>query len=118
MRVSSKEFEEEIARAIGRLPKFLRAAVEEAGVAVLTEDQPPRHSGDLEDEALFAEFIGPTSAEFASGVSPHPPTVVLYRSTFASECETMAGFREEVYRTLVHELGHFLGLDEDKLDDV
>ncbi len=118
MQVSSKKFEEEIVWAMGRLPKFLREAADAAGVAVLTEDRPPRDSGDESDDALFAEFVGPTVAEFASGDSPHPPTVVLYRSTFESECENTAEFREELYRTLIHELGHFLGFDEAALDGV
>ena len=118
MRVNAKRFSDEVARAMGRLPKFLKDAANTAGVAVLTDDRPPRHPGDQPDDALFAEFIGPTSLEFASGDSPHPPTVVLYRSTFESECDNIADFREELYRTLIHELGHFLGFDEDKLADV
>lgn len=112
------EFEYEIAAAMDRLPGFLKAAVREAGVAVLAEDRPPRRSGTAADEALFAEFIGPTAVEFSAGESPHPPTVVLYRSTFESECRTLAELRDELYRTLVHEFGHFLGFDEDDLDDV
>ena len=103
---------------MGRLPKFLREAAVASGVAVLAEDRPSRDSGNSEGDALFAEFIGPTSAEFASGDSPHPPTVVLYRSTFESECEDIAEFREELYLTLVHELGHFLGFDEEILEGV
>lgn len=118
MKVNPKKFEEEIARAMGRLPKFLQEASGAAGVAVLAEDRPPRDTGDQAGDALFAEFVGPTSAVFASGDSPHPPTVVLYRSTFESECDTVEEFREELYLTLIHELGHFLGFDEDELEGV
>lgn len=117
MRIGAKQFEAEIVRAMGRLPRFLAEAAEEVGVAVLAHDRPAAdRPGDV--DGLFAEYIGPTAAEFHTGESAHPPVIALYRSTFESECETEAELREEIYRTIVHELGHFLGLDEDALEDV
>lgn len=102
-----------------RLPGFLKEAARTAGVAVLAEDEPPVCDPKARaEDALFAEFIGPTAVEFGSGESPCPPTVVLYRSTFESECGSLRNLREELYRTLLHELGHFLGFSEDALEDV
>ena len=118
MRIRSDEFEEEIGRAMDRMPKFLKEASQSAGVAVLAEDAPAQAPEDRPGEPLFAEFVGPTSVEFDTGESPFPPTVVLYRSTFESACRSKSELREELYRTLVHELGHFLGFDEDALEDV
>lgn len=118
MRIRSADFESEIARAMDRLPKFLKEAIAESGVAVLTEDVPPPDVDDDPDEPVFAYFIGPTSDEFDSAKSPDPPRIVLYRSTFESACETKSELREELYRTLIHELGHFLGFEEDEIEDV
>lgn len=118
MKIRPKEFEEEIARSMERLPGFLKDSMQESGVAVLTEDSAPSRPGEEDSGPLFAEFIGPTSAQFESGESPFPPTMVLYRATFEDACATWADAREEIYRTLVHELGHFLGFEEEDLEDV
>lgn len=115
MRISPAEFKREIAQAMDRIPRFLRQAADEAGIAVIAEDQPPPEEAG---EPAFAEFVGPTSAQFAIAESAHPPTIVFYRKTFESACSTHHQLKDELYRTLVHELGHFLGFEEDEINDV
>ena len=42
--------------------------------------------------------------------------IILYLENILEECEEAGtGFSEEVRRTYLHELGHYLGLDEDAL---
>lgn len=116
MKISESDFKTEIRKAMSRLPIFLREAVQEAGIAVVAEKSPPPGEGGA--EAPFAYFSGPSGAEALGKESPYPPTIVMFRSTFESECRTAAEFREEIYRTLVHELGHFLGFEEESIEDV
>jgi len=61
-------------------------------------------------------FNGPEFAE--EGAVPMPPQIVLFLENlwdFAESDEAI--FREEVHTTYLHELGHYLGLDEDELTD-
>lgn len=61
-------------------------------------------------------FVGP---EFAhEDAVPMPPQIILFLENlwgFAEEDEEI--FCEEVHTTLLHELGHYLGLDEDELSE-
>jgi predicted Zn-dependent protease with MMP-like domain len=78
------------------------------------------------DEATLADgtepdtlglFIGGEMAEHESGEQALPPHILLYLENlwdFAEMDETI--FREEVRVTLLHELGHFFGLDEEDLE--
>jgi predicted Zn-dependent protease with MMP-like domain len=59
-------------------------------------------------------FIGP---DFASGETvPMPPQIMLFLENLWDFAEgDLEIFRNEVYVTLLHELGHYLGLEEDGL---
>ena len=61
-------------------------------------------------------FIGPEFAE--EGAVPMPPQIILFLDNLRDFAENDPKiFREEVRITLLHELGHYLGLDEDALID-
>ena len=61
-------------------------------------------------------FTGPAFSDEAYSASPVPPQIILYLENlwhFTEGDEEM--FLEEVHTTYLHELGHYLGLDEDDL---
>jgi len=61
-------------------------------------------------------FVGPELAE--EGHVPMPPQIILFLENlwdFAEGDEEL--FRAEVHTTLLHELGHYLGLSEDDLTE-
>jgi predicted Zn-dependent protease with MMP-like domain len=61
-------------------------------------------------------FVGPEFGEGDASMSPLPPQIILYLENLwemAEEDEDV--FRFEVRTTYLHELGHYLGLDEDDL---
>jgi predicted Zn-dependent protease with MMP-like domain len=47
-----------------------------------------------------------------------PDRVVLYQKNIEAVCRTDAEIREQVRLTVIHELGHYFGLDEDQLRHV
>jgi len=47
-----------------------------------------------------------------------PDYVVLYQKNIEAICSNEAEVREQIRRTVIHELGHYFGLDEDRLKDV
>jgi len=60
-------------------------------------------------------FIGSPFAEEPAG-HPLPSEILLFlENLWVSAGGEDAAFREEVRRTLLHELGHYLGLDEEGL---
>lgn len=109
------EAEKVVTQTVAQLPdELLETAL---AVSVSYEGQP--------DAALIAEgidpgtlglFTGPDRAEHEGALDPFPPQITI----FVENLYLFAGYDEEIYRdevrtTYLHELGHYLGLDEDDL---
>jgi predicted Zn-dependent protease with MMP-like domain len=95
------------------LPKPLRARAEK--LPVTFERQP---NADLQADGIEADTLGLfTGPEFADeGNVQLPPQMILFLENlwdFAEGDEVI--FREEVRTTFLHELGHYLGLDEGEI---
>ncbi len=97
------------------LPPALRALA--ARVPVHCERVPAEeiiHEG-LEPDILGL-FSGPAHGEEGEAGSPLPPQIFLYLDNLWDFAEgDTASFRAEVRLTYLHELGHYLGWDEDDL---
>lgn len=91
-------------------------------VPVILEEVPPEEVlFDLDPPGrpteLLGCFTGPTLAERGSGDpwSALPSTISLYRRNLSRVASDPAALREELRITILHEIGHFLGLDEEDL---
>jgi predicted Zn-dependent protease with MMP-like domain len=63
-------------------------------------------------------FTGPAFADEELSASPLPPRIILYLENLWDLAEgNEEFFRDEVHTTYLHELGHYLGLDEDELTE-
>lgn len=107
----------EVAATQASLPAPL--AERARAVPVLLETQP---HADLLADGIEADtlglFTGPAFADQDLSASPVPPQIVLFLENiwlFADEQED--NYREEVRTTYLHELGHYLSLDEDDLTE-
>lgn len=103
----------EIETTLAALPRPLQ---EQANKLPVTLERSP--SADLQLDGIEANTLGLfTGAEFADeGATMLPAQIILFLENiwdFAAGDEE--GFCEEVRSTFLHELGHFLGLDEDGL---
>ena len=47
-----------------------------------------------------------------------PDHIVLYQKNIEAVCSSEAEVREQIRLTVIHELGHYFGLDEEQLKDV
>lgn len=105
--------QQEIDDVVGRLPRHIREAAQ--SVALRLEDYPDEEG--LDDD-LLGLFTGNTRTEMDGPYADALPTeIVLFLENiwdYAEENEET--FREEVRITYLHELGHFLGLDEIDLE--
>ena len=106
---------DEVRATLKALPAELRARA--APLPVSYEKQPSQEILDDGFEPdLLGLFIGPPLAE--PDAAPLPPHIILYLENIwelAGEDEVF--FREEVQITYLHELGHYLGLDEIDLEE-
>lgn len=97
------------------LPADLRDRLRD--VPVLFENRPgPQLLEDGWPDDLLGLFEGPCHGERDRDVSILPPTITLFLANLRDEAgDDPAIFRQEVRTTLLHEIGHYLGLDEDGL---
>ena len=102
-------------QTISGLPERFRQKL--ADVPILVESRP---SEDLVREGFdpraFGLFEGPTHAEHQNSEASEVPTrIVLYSANLLAESLDEDQLREEVETTVLHEAGHYFGLDEDDL---
>ncbi|MCI0744079.1 MAG: metallopeptidase family protein [Verrucomicrobia subdivision 3 bacterium] len=107
--------EREVAQTLSSLPPALREKAKP--LPVCYERRPGRDllSGDSDEEDLLGLFVG---SSYADTPDPIPQHIILFLENIWSFAEgDLEIFREEVRATYLHELGHYLGLDEDGLLD-
>lgn len=106
------DFEEHVRRALVSLPDDLRAAI--SNVEIVVEDE------NAEDPDLFGLYLGIPLTERDSGYAGVlPDKIAIYRVPLEEEFGHDAELLEEEIRvTVLHELGHHFGLDEDRLDEL
>lgn len=103
-----------VSATLRHLPQELRDAAGQVPVCI--EDWP--------DDALVKDGLSPDILGLFVGAPRHehhgdpgpPPQILLYLENILDECDAAGtSFEEEVRRTYLHELGHYLGLNEDDL---
>jgi predicted Zn-dependent protease with MMP-like domain len=83
---------------LASVPDWVRDALRD--VAVLVDDE------DDEEPDLYGVYLD------------GPPRVVVFRRPLLEDFPDPAELREQVRITLLHEIGHHFGMDEDRLDDL
>ena len=104
-------FEEHVRRALDSLPAQLARALE--NVAVVVEDENP------DDPDLFGLYHGVPLPERGSQYAGHlPDRISIYRFPLEDEFEDPAELEQEIRITVLHELGHYFGIDEDRIAEL
>ena len=105
-------FEDVVRAALDELPPELARALE--NVAVVVEDENP------EDPDLFGLYHGVPLPERGSGYGGQlPDKISVYRLPLEDEFgDDPDELREEIRITVLHELAHYFGIDEDRLEEL
>ncbi|WP_376768605.1 metallopeptidase family protein [Pseudonocardia pini] len=110
-RVDRERFEELVSDALDEVPPRLTAAMD--NVVVLVEDRHP------EDPELLGLYEGVALTERTSdygGVLPD--RITIFREAILAICETEEDVVHEVAVTVVHEIAHHFGIDEETLHEL
>ena len=105
----------EVEATLAALPAPLREPAQKLPVTFERRPNHARQADGIEPDTLGL-FVGPEFAE--EEAVPMPPQIILFLENlwdFAEQNEEF--FRDEVHTTVLHELGHYLGLDEDGLTE-
>jgi predicted Zn-dependent protease with MMP-like domain len=108
--------EEEVKCIFAALPSELRARAEPIPLVYDARNIETLDSDGVGD--TLGLFVGENMLEAGHGSGGLPAQIILYLENIWSEADgDEAIFRQEVRATLLHELGHYLGLEEIDLDE-
>lgn len=124
--ISPEEFRREIEAVIEELPAERRARVrsipievadvpDPADLTAVTPPFPPTILGLYRGPVGRAAQAAQVAAQGAPLATEEPRSIVLYRKNLARAVKTRAELSEQIRDTLLHEIGHLEGLDEDDL---
>ncbi len=121
MHISHREFEDAVERALAMIPEMFRAQVNNMTIAV--EDHPSRdlrQEMDLSpDETLFGVFTGIPLPERSATEPPlYPDVIIIFREPLMAACHSREELEQEIAITVVHELAHYMGLSEERLEEL
>lgn len=109
--------EREVNRTLRALPPVLREKARAVPVVYESHPDPALKADGIEPDTLGL-FVGETYRDAFAGAHDLPAQIILYLENIWEYAQHESDlFREEVRRTLLHELGHYLGLDEEDLAD-
>ncbi len=107
--LSRRRFERLVRRALAALPEEFRSRLE--NVAVVIEDEPPE---DMPDTLGLYEGIPLTERSLEDVTLPD--VITIFKGPIERVCHTEEDIEEEVRLTVLHEVGHFFGLEEAQLE--
>ncbi|MDP7542067.1 MAG: metallopeptidase family protein [Acidimicrobiales bacterium] len=107
-----RRFEVLVAEALDTLPPELAALMDNVAVLVADRGDPPDVLGLYEGIPLTERD------EYGTGGFTMPDSIHLYRLALCESCEDEDDLREEVLVTVVHEVAHHFGIDDDRLTEL
>lgn len=122
LRMSSEEFERLVELALDEIPDDFVELLD--NIVVTVEDEPAEEDlaalpdddpDDPERGEIFGLYVGTNLLEREGGYQGMPDRVILFSGPILRACETRAEAVDEIRKTVLHELGHYFGMEEDDM---
>jgi predicted Zn-dependent protease with MMP-like domain len=108
--IEPDRFEDMVATALDSLPAELGRLMSNVAVTVEHDPGPPGLLGLYEGIPLTSR-----TTQYAGVLPDH---ITIYRQAICAICRTEDQVADEVRRTVVHEVAHHFGIDDDRLDEL
>ena len=121
MKLSRREFEALVERAVKRLPRRFREKLQNIAVVVedWADDQTLEEMEIEPPDTLYGLYRGTDLTHrdsFYGGVLPD--VVTIYQGPIQEDSDSLADMETLVQDTVVHEIGHYFGLDDERLEEL
>jgi predicted Zn-dependent protease with MMP-like domain len=118
MKLNQKDFDRAVRRAIDRIPDEIREHLE--NVVITVRKRPSREMldelGMTADDPPLGLYQGASLMERSVFAPPlYPDTIFIFLEPLEQMCETLEELEREIEITVVHEIAHFLGIEDDRL---
>jgi predicted Zn-dependent protease with MMP-like domain len=112
LHLSPDEFEKIVIDELDELPDEMVDGLE--NLVFVTEDRPA--DGSLDLLGLYEGTALTDRDQY--GFGELPDRIILYREPLLAVAETLDELRDEIHITLVHEIAHYYGIDDDQLHEM
>ncbi len=112
MELDAEAFEAIVVDELDQLPDAMIDGLE--NVVFVVEDRP--EDGSLDLLGLYDGYALTERDRY--GMGEMPDRIILYREPLLAIAADEPELREEIHITLVHEIAHFYGIDDDRLHDL
>ncbi len=111
--MNSAEFEKLVHRALKELPPWVQKIIDEENLVVCVREEPGPEVVEEHGKNIFGLFVGlPYGSR--RGTYPFPARIEIYRQAFLKHVQPEK-MPERVRRTVIHEIAHFMGMDENQV---
>jgi len=117
--VTRERFHALVAAALDDIPEPFRSRL--AGVEVVVEDEPPpellRELGlDPRRDTLYGLYDGMAGEVAFDAPLALPDRIAVYYRPLVRDFRTPTAIQREIRKTVIHEVGHLFGLDDDEIE--
>lgn len=120
MKLTASEFEKLVEDGLTLIPQEIRSRIN--NVQIVIEDEPSDELldelGVPPDETLFGLYTGVLLTERTLEYSALPDRIIIFRRPLLEEFDSPAVIRREVARTVIHEVAHHFGIDDERLAEL
>ena len=120
MKLTASEFEKLVEDGLTLIPEEIRSRI--SNVQLVIEEEPSDELldelGVPPDEMLFGLYTGVPLTERTVEYSALPDRIIIFRRPLLEEFDNPLDIRREVARTVIHEVAHHFGIDEDRLAEL
>jgi len=119
--VTHAEFERLVERALGSLPRHFKEKISNVAVVVedWADDETLDELGIEPPDTIYGLYRGTdiTRRDSSYG-NVLPDTIHIYQGPIEEDCINAAEMAELVKDTVIHEIGHYFGLDDDTMEGI
>ncbi|MQA98810.1 MAG: hypothetical protein GEU78_00720 [Actinobacteria bacterium] len=113
------EFEDLVAEALDSIPDEFRGEMDNVEI-VVEEEPPPDVVAELvpRGHTLFGLYHGVPKTDRGIRYQSMPDKISIYRGPITRTFRTPSRIKEQVRRTVIHEIAHHFGIDDDRLHEL
>ncbi len=120
MKISNREFEKLVDEALALIPTEFRPYLD--NVQIVIEDEPDDETladiGLPAGETLYGLYTGTPLTERSFDAVMFPDRITIYRGPILEDFHERKKLRNEVARTVIHEIAHHFGIDDRRLAEL
>lgn len=120
--MNHQDIRKEVARIIDRLPRQFREQLR--NLEFVVEERPSRElllaeELDPEEDTIYGLYQGIPLPERSSLDAPIlPDKITIFAEPLLEDFPDLEELREEIRLTVLHEIAHYFGMDEDAIEDL